>query len=406
MDKKGPFKGVKVLEWTLAATGPWGGKSLADYGAEVIKVESAEFPGPVRTSSPFKDGIPGADRSYSFLLFNTSKRSITLNLTKPRGIEIFKRLVRWADIVLQNQRPGIMGRMGLNYDELRNVKEDIIMINVSIVGQEGPYSKAGAWGNSSMAMSGHMYLQRFPGNGPSSPGFTATSDVIAPIFIGIAAVSALDYKRRTGKGQCIDLTQIDLMVQFIAPSVLEYAVNCRIQQPIGNRDPDFAPHGAYRCKGGDKWCAISVTTDGEWNNFCKVLGNPKWTREPMFATFALRKRNEDELDKLIENWTINYSPREVMEIMQRASIPAGQLQNVDDILHRDPQVKDRVLFPRLTHPVLGEVRHNRWPFILSKTPGEVQTAPCLGEANEYVFSKILGIPDEEFVQLITSGTIG
>lgn len=399
------FEGVKVLEWTSAIVGPWGGKILADFGAEVIRVESSQFPTPDRMYSPYKERIPGPDRSYSFLTFNTSKRSITLNLTKPRGTELFKRLVSWADIVLENQRPGVTKKFGLAYHELRKIKEDIIMINVSIFGQEGPYVAAGAWGNSAVAIGGHYYLQRQPSSAPSLPGFNVISDAIGAIFVATAAISALDYKRRTGKGQCIDLTQIDPVVQFIAPAILDYVVNGRIQQPMGNRDPDFAPHGVYKCRGEDEWCAIAVTTDEEWDNFCKVLGNPQWTKEPEFATFPLRKQNEDELDRLVEAWTINYSAREVMERMQRAGVPAGELQNVDDILYRDPQVRDRVLFPRLTHAVLGEVRHYRNPFILSKTPDKIRSAPCIGEANEYVFTRVLGIPDEEFVQLIASGTI-
>jgi benzylsuccinate CoA-transferase BbsF subunit len=376
-----PLKGIRVLEWTSAIAGPWGSKFLADFGAEVIRVESSQFVAVDRTMAPFKDGIPTPDNCYPFLLFNTGKRSITLDLTKPRGVELFKRLVEWADIISQNHRPGIMRRIGLDYDELKKIKEDIIMINVSSTGHEGPYSQAAAWGNSSIAMSGQTYLQRSPGNPPSQPGFNVTGDAIGAIFVGIAAVSALDYKRRTGKGQCISVSLTDPMIQFVAPGILDYVVNERIQQPIGNRDPDFAPHGVYRCKGDDEWCAIAVTTDEEWSNFCRVLGNPQWTKEPEFATFALRKQNEDKLDRLIELWTINYPPREVMERMQRGGVPAGELQNVDDILYRDPQVRDRALFPRLSHHVLGEVRHNRSPFILSRTPDQIRTGPCVGEAN-------------------------
>jgi benzylsuccinate CoA-transferase BbsF subunit len=328
-----------------------------------------------------------------------------LDLKNPRGIELFKRLVSWADVVIQNQRPGLMGEMGLGYEELKKVNEDIIMINVSIVGQTGPFATIGGWGNYSMAICGHYFLYRFPSDPPSSPGRNAPSDFIGAIFGAIAATAALDYRRRTGKGQCIDANQIEPMVQFLTPGILDWAVNKRVQAPVGNREPLAAPHGAFRCKGDDKWCVIAVFTDKEWRSFCRVIGNPEWTKPPKFASLSLRHENEDELERLVETWTIDHTPQEVMTMMQEAGVPAGVVQNNEDIVDHDPQVKQRGLFPRQQHPVLGECYFTRWPFILSKTPSEVRRSPCLGEHNEYVFTKILGISDEEFIELVNSGVI-
>jgi benzylsuccinate CoA-transferase BbsF subunit len=358
-----------------------------------------------RLSLPYRDNIPHPDRAGTFVLFNTGKKSFTLDVKKPRGQEIFKKLVSWADLVIQNQRPGLMRGMGLGYEELKKAKEDIILLDVSIVGQEGPLTGSGGWGANSMAQTGHFYLYGFPGGEPLTPGFTATTDVIVPLYVVMAGIAALDYKRRTGKGQHIDISQLEPAVYFLGPGLLDYAVNNRIQQPVGNREPYAAPHNVFRCKGDDKWCAIAVFTDEEWRGFCRVLGNPEWTKSPKFTTLLARKENEDELEKLVNKWTINYTAREVMMMMQKAGVPAGVVQNAEDIVDFDPQVKARELLPKRHHPVMGDCLHTRWSFILSKTPCEIRTAPCLGEHNYYVCTEILGMSDEEFMELVDSEVI-
>jgi benzylsuccinate CoA-transferase BbsF subunit len=405
MDKRLPFQGVKVIDWTQAAAGPLACRYFADFGAEVIKIESTKFPDFIRLSLPYKDNIPGLDRAYSFILFNTGKESFTLDLKKPHGKELFKKLVGWADIVIQNQRPGLMKSMGLGYEELQKVKEDIILIDLSIVGQEGPLTGNGGWGANSMAQTGHFYLYAHPGGEPLTPGFTATTDVISPLFVAMAGIAALDRKRSTGKGQYIDIAQLEPAAYFLGPGLLDYAVNKRIQQPMGNRNPRGAPHNAFRCQGDDKWCAIAVFTDEEWESFCRVIGNPEWAKSPKFATLSARKENEDELEKLVNEWTINYPAKEVMVMMQEVGVPAGVLQTTEDIVDYDPQVKARELLPIRHHPVMGDCLHARWPFILSKTPAEIQTSPCLGEHNRYVCTEILGMSDEEFAELVDSEVI-
>ena len=289
MERRLPFQGVKVLEWTQAINGPWTGAYFADFGAEVIKIESTKFPEMGRVSSPYKDNIPGFNRSITFNTFNTSKESFTVNLRDSRGYEIFMKLVAWADIVLQNQRPGLMKNMALGYEELIKVKEDIILLEVGIMGQEGPLVGVGGWGSNSMAQSGQFYYYRFPDSGPASPGFTAVPDVIGPMFAAMAGIAALDYKRRTGKGQHLDISQLEPLVHFLGPAVLDFTVNGRIQPPVGSRDPYAAPHNAFRCRGDDRWCVIAVFTDEEWQGFCRVLGNPEWTKSPKFATLSARK---------------------------------------------------------------------------------------------------------------------
>ena len=405
MDERLPFQGIKVVEWTQAVNGPWAGAYLADFGAEVIKIESTKSPDLGRLTMPFKDNRPGLDRAYRFLFNNTNKKSFTLDMKHPRGKEIFKKLVRWADIILQSQRPGLMKGMSLGYEELRKIREDIIVLDVSIVGQEGPLVGVGGWASNSMAQSGQFYFYRFPGGEPLVPGYTGVNDAIGPLFVVIAGIAALDYKRRTGKGQYLDISQLEPIIHFLGPAILDFTSNGRIQQPVGNRDPYAAPHNAFRCRGSDKWCVIAVFTDVDWKNFCRVLGDPVWTKSPKFSTLAARKENEDELEKIVNEWTIRHETREVMTMMQEAGVPAGVVQNSQDIVDFDPQVRARGLLLRLHHPVIGDYLQTRWPFLLSKTPGILRTAPCIGQDNDYVCAEILGISEEEFVELVNSEVI-
>ena len=400
MDKKLPFHGVKVLEWTQAINGPWTGMYFANFGAEVIKIESTKYPEMGRTSSPYKDDIPGPDRSITFNVFNAGKKSFTLNLKEDRGREIFLKLVEWSDIVLQNQRPGLMKSMSFGYEDLKKVKEDIILIEVSIMGQDGPMVGVGGWGSNSMAQSGQFYYYRFPEDEPSSPGFTAVPDAIGPIFAATAGIAALDYKRRTGKGQHLDISQLEPLVHFLGPAILDFTVNGRVQPPVGSRDPHAAPHNAFRCKGDNKYCVIAVFTDEEWKSFCEVLGNSGWINSTKYASLQARKMHETELEEQVNKWTEQYTPQEVMTMMQKAGVPAGVVQNGQDIVDFDPQVKARDLLLKMHHPVVGDYLHTRWPFILSKTPADIQTGPLIGEHNEYVCTEILGMSEEEFVELV------
>jgi benzylsuccinate CoA-transferase BbsF subunit len=400
-----PFKGVKVLEWTQAINGPLVGGYLADFGADVIKIESTIYPEMGRTSSPYKDNIPGPDRSITFNIFNSSKKSFTLNLRTPRGRQIFFKLVAWADIVLQNQRPGLMSQMKLGYEELKKIKEDIIFMEISILGQEGPLVGAGGWGSNSMAQSGQFYYYRFPDDTPNSPGFTAVPDVVTPMFAAMSAIAALDYRHKTGQGQHLDISQLEPLVHFLGPAVLDFTANGRIPPPVGSHDCHASPHNAFRCKGDDKWCTIAVFSEEEWRAFCQVLGNPEWTRSSKFSTLVERKRNEAELDEHVNKWTAGYTARQVMDMMQSAGVPAGIVQNAEDIVDYDAQVKDRGLLLQMNHPVVGDYLHTRWPFIMSKTSPDIRRGPLIGEHNHYICTEILNMSDDDFVKLISEEII-
>jgi benzylsuccinate CoA-transferase BbsF subunit len=323
-------------------------------------------------------------------------------LNHPRGIEIAKRLVARADVVGESFTTGKMEKFGLSYEDLKIIKADIIMFRTCAHGKTGPLSSLPSTGFSLTTLSGFNSMCSWPDR-PSSPVSAPYTDFIAPLFGGLALVAALDYRRRTGKGQCIDLSQHEAVMNFATPIMLDYDVNRRELTAMGNQCAYAAPHGAYRCKGEDRWCAIAVFTDGEWDRFCNVIGNPAWTKDHKFATLLNRIKNRHELDALIEEWTINFNTEEVMAMMQAAGVPAGVVSNAQD-LFEDPQLRHYHHFHELDHPAMGTCGFYQGPgFRLSEADYEVNRPPLLGEHNEYVYTKILGISDDDFVKWMQDG---
>ncbi|MFC1924962.1 CaiB/BaiF CoA transferase family protein [Chloroflexota bacterium] len=393
------FDGLKVVEFTWFVAGPWVGKYLADHGAEVIRVETSQRPDPLRYSAPFKDEIPGPDRTPLGCIYNNGKKSITLDLRNPRGVDVAKRLIAWADIVIENYTPGTLKKLGLDYENLKKVNPRIIMLSSSNQGQTGPYATQIGLGYHLSSFVGFHYVTGWPDRDPCLIR-NAYTDIPGAYFGTVSLIAALDYRRRTGKGQHIDLSQYEAGLQCLSPAILDFDVNGRVAKRDGNRSPMAAPHGAYPCQGEDRWCAIAVSTDDEWEGFCKAIGNPAWIKDPKFATLSSRKENEEELNKLVGEWTSNLTAEKVVTIMQKAGVAAGVVQNCED-LHSDPQLKHRNHFQQLEHPVIGKHFYFTSGFRLSKTPGELKNpGPCLGEHNEYVYTKILRMSDEEFVDLL------
>ena len=404
MTKKKLLEGIKIADFMWAAVGPLTIKTFADYGAEVIQIEGRTRNSGMRVIGPYKDNIHDMDLSGSWNQWNTSKKSVAINLAKPRGIELAKKIVAWADIVADNFVAHTMERMGLGYEELKKVKPDIIMLSSCMMGQTGPYSRSVGYGGPLTALSGFRHITGWPDYEPIGPA-GAYTDFIAPHFNTLALLAALEYRRRTGKGQYLDLSQYENGVLFMSPLILDYNVNGRIADRMGNRLAYAAPHGAYRCQGDDRWCAIAVFTDEEWNSFCRVIGNPKWTNCTKFNTLITRKENEDELDRLVEDWTIQHTAEEVMTLMQQNGVAAGVLQNAEDLQERDPQLKHRNLYCTLNHPKQGKYVAPRPVFIASKCPCEVQCAPLLGEHNEPVLKEILGMSDKEIEEFVIEGVL-
>ncbi len=395
------LEGIRVLDFTWAAAGPFGTGLLARNGAEVIKVESIKRLDGVRSQPPLVGDGPPNNSAY-FGNQSASKYSIALNVADPRGLDIAKRLVRLSDVVVENYRTGAMKRMGLGFDVLKSIKPDIIMISSSVLGDKGASWAFGGFAPHGSALAGYLELTGFADSPPVFDG-VAYSDYIQSVIISMGAMVALDYRRRTGEGQWLDLSHLDALVQFISPAILDYGVNKRQPSRMGNRSLNASPHGAFPCQGEDKWCVMAVFSDDEWRNLCQVMGKPAWTKAPRFATLASRKKNEDELERLIGEWTINYPPDEVMTKLQQAGVAAGVVQDMGDIMDRDPQIKARDFFVKVKHPVIGEHRVPVPPFKLSRNSFNIRPAPRLGEHNDYVYRQLLGLSDSEFAELSAAG---
>lgn len=404
--EKRPFDGINVLDFSWAGVGPETVNYLAHYGATVVKVENFSRPDITRTNPPYKDGRPGLDRSIYFAWLNKGKKfDITLDLNNPKAIELAKRLVKWADIVAESFTPGTMEKWGLGYEDLKEIKEDIIMFRTCGHGQTGPLAKHPSLGFHLTSISGLNSFTGWADRPPTElPG--AYTDPLAQLFAGTSLIAALDYRRRTGEGQCLDLAQQEASIHFIAPLILDYSVNGRQPKRTGNRVSYASPHGAYPCKGDDRWCAISIFDDKEWRSFCKVIKKAEWIDDPKFSTFLNRKKNEDELDRLIGEWTCGYRAEDVMELMQEAGISAGVIANAKDVAE-DPQMSHYQFYRELDHPEMGKCSfYHGPPFNLSGSPSEVSAPPMLGEHTEHVCTKFLGISDEEFIQLVQDGVFG
>jgi benzylsuccinate CoA-transferase BbsF subunit len=404
MDNK-VFSDLKIIAFSQAMVGPLTLKFFADYGATVIRVETSTHPCATRTSSPFKDRKPGLNRSGYFNHFSANMMSISLNMSHPLAMGLAKELIAQADVVTENFTPGVMGRWGLGYEELKKIKPDIIMVRQNGFGLDGPYKNLAAFGMTLAAIAGIPNFIGWPDRGPLPVGVGAYTDCISPRLASAALIAALDYRDRTGKGQLLDLSQFETAIYFFLPGILDYAVNRREPVRNGNACAYAVPHNVYPCKGKDRWCTIAVLTDEQWVELCNIIGKPEYVQDSRFDTLLHRKEHEKEVDDLIKDWTIRFTPEEVMTRLQSAGIPGGVVENAAD-LYADPQLRHRNLFWSIEHPEMGSFTHLGASLEMSKTPAQAyRPSPCLGEHNEYVLTKILGKTDEEFLELLQTGVL-
>jgi benzylsuccinate CoA-transferase BbsF subunit len=393
-----------VVEFAWAAAGPTIGKHLAEHGAQVIRVESTTRQDSLRNLPPWKDNVHGPNRSGFYARYNVNKRGITLDLGTRRGLEIARRLVARADIVTESFSAGTMIRLGLGYRTLRAINPRIIMLSTNIHGQTGPWAEQEGAGRVGAAVAGFIHFVGWPEAPPMYVG-TPYTDYVAPHFGLAALMVALDHRERTGEGQHVDVSQVECAVQFLAPALLDYAANGRVRQRRGNRSAVGAPHGAYRCQGDDRWCAIAVRTEAQWQAFCRALGEPSWAQAARFATMADRLDHAEELDALVERWTEGRSPEEVVEGLQEIGVPAGIVQRAED-LFADPQLAARDHFVYLEHPEIGRHAAERASYRFSRTPGRLErAAPCLGQDTEHVLREELGFTQEELQRAAEEGAL-
>lgn len=397
------FSGLTIAGFSTAVVGPLTMKFFADYGATVIRVETAKRPCVSRTSPPFKDGKPGLNRSGYFNHFSANMYDMALDLKHPLGLEVAKKLISQSDVVMENFRPGVMEKWGLGYEDLKKIKQDIIMLRQSGFGTGGAYEDLGAFGMILAAIAGIPNFIGWPDREPLPVGVGAYTDCISPRYAAVALIAALDHRDKTGRGQLIELSQFETAISFILPAILDFVANGREPVRLGNAFPYAVPHGVYPCKGEDTWCTIAVFNDEQWVQLCKIVGKSEWIEDPRFSTFMERKKNEETIDSLLSKWTRGFAAEEVMNHMQAEGVPAGVVKNAAEV-YGDPQLRERNLFWSLPHSEVGSFTHLGTSFTLSRTPGQPYMAsPGLGEHTEYVCTEILGLSDEEFVELLQKG---
>jgi crotonobetainyl-CoA:carnitine CoA-transferase CaiB-like acyl-CoA transferase len=390
-----PLEGIRILDFTWVVAGPTATRLLADLGAEVIKVERG-------------DSLDFGDRRGGFTGgLNRGKLGTVINLADPRGLDLTRRLVEQVDVVIDNFSARVMRNWGLDYDGLRVHKPDIIAISMSGFGHTGPHKDYVSYGPTLQALAGFTLLMRHPGGPPAGFGFSY-SDLVGGYTAALAVLAALLHRARTGRGQMIDLAQFEASCAVFGPGLLDAAVNQRSIEPAGNmsQEAPTAPHGVYRCRGEDRWCAIAVFGDDEWGRFVEALGRPPWASEPRFASTAARIEHRDALDGLVESWTRERTPESVADLLQWVGVRAGVVADAEDLCVRDPHLATRGYWVRLETPEGGEVIMDGLPYRLGRTPASVTgPGPLLGEHTSDVLTRLLGLDDATIATLRSDGVI-
>jgi len=399
-DNKKPFEGVKLVQLCWAGVGVYTCNYLSHYGATTIRVETSTRPDPVRLFAPLAPAKPGQtggelERSTFYSITHTApEMGIALNFKTPEGIEIFKKLVAWADVVAEGFPAGVMDKQGLDYEGLKKINPNLIMFRTCGYGHTGPMAEQPGFGSILTAVTMMDNIVGWPDRPPVPPS-TYYTDQLSPMYATLSIMAALDYKRRTGKGQYIDHSQVETGVNYMTPLILDYQLNGREFKTKGNKSDYAAPHGIYRCKGQDRWVAIAVTNDTEWDNFVKAVGSPKWTEAKKYATAADRLKYSDELDKLVEAWTLNYPPEAVEELLQKNGVGAGTVSSSKDI-DEDPQMNYYNFYREIEHPYMGRLRYyHPAPITLSAVPTATGRPVMIGEHTEHICTKILGMNQAE-----------
>jgi crotonobetainyl-CoA:carnitine CoA-transferase CaiB-like acyl-CoA transferase len=399
---------------------------LADYGAEVIRVESLQhFPSTTRGLVPrppqamlanathllagFPDWEPGERPWNRHPMFNSharNKLSMTVDLTRPEGKDVVRRLASMSDVLIENNALEVMPKLGLDYDTVRGWKPDIIYVSMPGFGRTGPYRAFQGFGSNVEALCGLTAVRGYADTDLRTSTSVFYMDAASGAGGAFAILCALNYRERTGKGQCIDFAQAENMLPHIGEYFMDAAMNGRDLPPMGNRHPAMAPHNCYLCQGEDRWLVLAVATDEDWQKLCQALGEPAWTEQEKFATLDGRMRHQDELDRHLAAWTSTQDARAAMEHLQAYGIAAGMVFSEPDA-YEDPHLKARGFFETATHRECGTHRYPGMLWKMSKTPGSIRSAACcLGQHNDYVYRELLGMGDDDIARWRREGHIG
>lgn len=402
-----PLRGVRVADFGWIGVGSYTTKLLADHGAEVTKIETSTYLDSLRNAAPFKDGIKGINRSGYFAERNANKRSLTLNLKHPSARSLALRLIAGSDVVANNFTPGTMERLGLGYEDVCQVRPDIIYISMSMHGSDGPESRQSGYGLTVAAASALYYLSGTPGREPSGSGTNYPDHIPSPCHAAFAVLAALRHRSRTGRGQRIDLAETESTIALIGPAVLDFTVNGCVQIRSGNKVKGAAPSGVYPCLGEDRWIAITIVDDESWRALLDELGSPEALTSAAFASSVSRQDHEDELNRLIASRTRGRDAYDLMERLQARGVAAGVVQTAEDLIVRDCQLKHRNHWIWLDHPEMGRSIYSAQPIRLGPRPQETlrKPAPLLGQHTREVCADLLGLGESEVDQLINDGVL-
>lgn len=396
-----PLEGMKILDLMWAIAGPMTTRILADYGATVIRIESANHIDACRTLRPFVGGKPDIEQSSLFHACNASKRMVTIDFSKPEARPVMEDLVAWSDIVCESFTPGTLQGLGWGYEKLCETKPELILLSTSLMGQTGPLARYAGYGNLAAAFAGFFDLTGWPDRPPAGP-FGAYTDYIVPKFCVAALLAAVEHRRRTGEGQHIDVSQAEAALHFLTPALLDCSVNGCNPTRAGNRDLLYAPHGSYPCAGEDVWIAIAVADDVQWRALCRVLDCETLLAEPRFVTLELRRENADLLDRELNRRTVLWGVENLEGALQENRIPAHGVLDSPGLV-ADPQLNARGHFVECgAGGAIVESSRTK----LSRTPARIRDGlASLGRDNHAVLSGILGYDDDRIGELVLAGVL-
>jgi len=404
LERSLPLADVRVLDFSSTVAGPSAARHLADFGAQVIKIESLAHLDTLRVSTPYAGREPGIDRSGYFAVYNAGKLSFHLNMQKARAREIIRRLIVCSDVLLESFVPGVMARWGLTYERVREWNPAIIMASHCLQGQWGPHATHRGYGQIASAMSGWYDLTGEEGGEPLGP-YSAYTDFVSWPFLLTAILVALEQREQTGTGQYIDHAQMETSIHFLAAPLLDLQINGHLATRRGNHEDYACPNNAYPCAGDDRWIAITITSDEQWRALCAALALTDLATDPRFATLAARQARERELDALISARTAEEEPFSLATRLQTLGVAAGVVQRAQD-LFADPQLQHRSFFRRLPHPAIGEHAVLTQSFrIAGFAPGPHRAAPLLGEHTLPLCHDLLGMSEEEIAACVAEGVL-
>ncbi len=407
---RGPLQGVRIVEMGQLIAIPFAMKLLADMGAQVIRLESTRRLESYRSDSVYQNEIHGEfwNRGANFYEQNRNKLGITLDLGRPEGVELLRRLISVSDVFAENFTPRVIRNFGLEYQDLRRTKPDIIMVSSTGYGFDGPWANFGATGPATEGASGLAYTTGYEG-GPPVMAEIPYVDYTAGEHTVFAVMTALMHRLRTGQGQFIDVSQTQTAAATIPEALLDFAANGRDPTRIGNSDPVMAPHGCYPCAGEDRWIVIAVSEDSEWGWLCHAMGLDDWAEDQRFSTSIGRRKHSEELDRLLAEATAGWDSYRLMEALQSAGVPAGAVLDSKDLLF-NPHLRERGFYEVVRHHPSTEMPPLPYagrPWKFSETPAvPPEAAPLMGEHNDWVLREMLGLPKEEVAGLEEAGVIG